>query len=200
VQREQVRHVQEDPPPVPAGPRPPGIFTWAFCIGVLLFGVGALCLYVHIRTIGIAPESQLTLVEGVPSDAQLSTFHGRYGAKTDTLRFKVGGYLAVYSSDDPKFNDVLEVVKARDRVRAWVSTRRETLLPREGWVPLYKLSRGDEEILTYSDVVDHEMKQSQAALIVGGFTFGVGAWAVFGCYRQRQKAIAWSQKSPGRSW
>ncbi len=34
-----------------------------------------------------------------------------------------------------------------------VSTKRETLLPRKGWVPLYTLEIGMESILTYETTV-----------------------------------------------
>ena len=117
------------------------------------------CLRYPIRT----PENELTMVEGNPVDAKLTTFTRR-GTDTFVVGFTINGFHTEYSSKDPQYDEVLAAVKNGGPLKMWVSTKQETLFPRNGWVPLYGLKRGDKVILTYKDVVSFEERDGGIAL------------------------------------
>ena len=82
-----------------------------------------------------------------------------------------------------------------------VSTKRETLFPRDGWVALYSLSIDDKSILTYDHTVTKGYRGSNAAFIVACVLLAISTWGLIACYRNRnttpltpaELAIAWNE-------
>jgi hypothetical protein len=172
-----------------ASPRKSSTFHWLFCVGILLLGGGILGLYVFNRLSGTTPDNELTFAEGVAEDVILSQGAGRAGS-TFYLHFSVGPYRTVYTSDQPKYWEVESAVQSRKPIRVWVSMRQETLFPRQGWVPLYKLSVGDRPVLTYSEAVAQKAGRSGALLLGGVVLSAIGAWGVYVCIRNLRRYSA----------
>jgi hypothetical protein len=145
---------------------------WVFCWGVFLGGVALIvfCFIYPIRT----PENELTIVDGKPSDATLTTVTSR-GAKHYTIKFSVDGYKTEYGSSQIKYDEVLAAVRAGQPLRIWVSTKQETLFPRAGWVPLYGLQIGDIVVLTYQEVVASEEEKGIIIFICPGVVLFVAS-------------------------
>jgi hypothetical protein len=146
------------------------VWEWLFCIGILVVGIALLAVYLLDSSSGTTPEEDLTLVEGVATEVRTSSVSG-----SEILEFKVAGHQTEYASDRPKYEQVLVAVGSGQPVRVWISTRQETLFPRQGWVPLYKMSVGDQPVLEYAEVVGHKAEGAYAALVVGCVLCGVGA-------------------------
>jgi len=164
-------------------PRKPRIIDWIGCGAIALVGVALLGCSLFTRLRGITPEDELTLAEGVPEEVTVEI--GEQG--TAHLDFTVAGFRIKYSSTDPRYADVLAAVQSGQPVRAWVSTRQETLFPRKGWVPLYKLSTADGEALDY-DSVAADMKGVARGFLIGGcVVLAVGLFALGACLRQHLK-------------
>jgi hypothetical protein len=154
--------------------RKTSLLEWLFCGAFFIVGCGFLGLHVFHRLYGTTPEDDLTLAEGVVHDVTLS--HGRYASY---LKFTVAGYRTEYSSDHPKFKEVLFAAQSGAPVQIWVSTKQETLFPRQGWVPLYKLSAGGIPVLTYFDVVSHTRSQDGRFLFFCLVVLGIGIYGLF---------------------
>ena len=69
----------------------------------------------------------------------------------------------------------------------WVSTKQETLFPRNGWVPLYGLKRGDKVILTYKDVVSFEERDGGIAFVCPGVLLFLALVGFFFYYRAKRR-------------
>jgi hypothetical protein len=173
-----------------ARPNKPSALDWLFCVGILLLGGGFLGIYVFSRLYGTTPENELTLAEGQPTNIELSQLTGSYGARTDYLKFAVAQYRTEYASDQPKYQEVLSAVQSGEPIQVWVSTKQETVFPRQGWVPLYKLSFEGRAILTYSEVVADKSQGSRAVLIGGSVVLAIGTWGVYLCIRNRRRYAA----------
>jgi hypothetical protein len=182
-----------------ATPRDPSVIKWLFCIGLLLVGLSSLSILIFARVYGTTTEADLTLVEGIPDKIEMSFVPRRYGARTDILKFSVAGYRTEYSSDSPKYQRVLNAVQSGKVLRIWVSTKRETIFRRQGWVPLYKMSIGDEPLLNYGDVIAHNAEGERAALIVGSVVLGLGIMGIWLCVRKTRRHLAWGINLPERS-
>jgi hypothetical protein len=167
--------------------RKPSALEWLVCGAGMLLGVGILGIYASGRLAGSTPENQLTRAEGVPSDVKLTQLSGRYGAKTSILTFTIAGYRTEYASDQPGYQAVFSAIKSAKPLCVWVSTRQETLFPRQGLSPLYKLSVGNEPVLTFAEVSAHHSKGARALPIIGSALLGLGSLCVFMCFHiQRQ--------------
>jgi hypothetical protein len=173
-------------------PRKTRVYEWVVCIAILMAGLGILGVYVFASAHGTTPENELTEIEGEPSNVQMSEVFGRYGSRTEFLKFTVAGYQTEYGSNRPHYQEVLNAVQGDEALHIWVSTKQETLFPRQGWVPLYKMRVGDKVILTYNDTVSHEKGGAFAALVVGCVVSAAGAAGVYQCYRQSSKYRRWA--------
>jgi hypothetical protein len=173
------------------GSRPTTVWEWLFCFVILSVGVCLIGLYLFTSSFGTTPEADLTLAEGVASDIKVVQLPGG-GGTAEVLKFTVAGYHTEYSSYRPKYQGVLTAVRSGRPIRVWVSAKQETLFPRQGWVPLYKLNVGDSPVLGYSDVVGDHVNGSQAFLIGAGIAFAMGAVAIFFCYRNYRRYRAWA--------
>lgn len=172
-------------------PRKPWLIEWLFCLGLFFAGIGIGSLLVFVHYHGTTPEEELTLVEGVPTDVELTRQTGQRGDTAYFLTFKVGEYFTEYSSLDPRFDDVLSAVRADVPLRVWVSTKQETVFPRRGRVPLYKLSTADKMVLTYPEVVGRKANRTGSILILGGTILSLGAWGTYRCFRLHRRYTAW---------
>lgn len=105
-----------------------------------------------------------------------------------------------YSSDLPSFEQVVDAIRRGTVMKIGVSTKRETLFPRNGWVALYSLSIDQKPILTYEHTVTKGYRGSNAAFIVAGVLLAISTWGLLTCYRNRnatpltpaQLAAAWN--------
>lgn len=167
-------------------PRPTTKSDFVICIGVFLCGCLALGLGLFSIMYGITPRDKLTHLEGTPEAVEVSEQQGNYGARAQFLRFTLCGQRIDYSSGDPRFEQVLAAVSESLPLRATVSTKRETLFPRRGWVPLYELSQGDRVLLMYAETVDHKKEGNVAVLIGGAVVFYLGLWSITRCFRNRK--------------
>ncbi len=165
--------------------QPPSALNWLFCIVVLLVGVVSLGLYTFSSLYGTTAENELTLVTGVAKNVRLTEIPGRFGAKSQVATFSVGNYQTEYGSGSPKYDAVLAAIRSGKPVQLWVSTKKETLFPRAGWVPLYKLSMQGEPVVTYAEVIENKEDDSQSTLIVGGALLGLGLIGTCRCFYNR---------------
>ena len=156
---------------------------WSVAVGLLVLGLATIGLDCFNRLYGTTPEAELTLVEGRPGDASLSRVSGSNGASTDYLRFRVGGFRTIYASDLPGYPEVASAVERGGPVRIWVSTRRETVFLRAGWVPLYRMESGGKPIVTYDEVVASKAAERGPLLLGGAFLTAFGVWALCTCLR-----------------
>src|SRR3974390_1721853 len=166
-------------------PRNTTVFEWLFCLAILLIGMGMLGMYVFHSLYGTTPEYELTKVEGVATAVEISEYIGRYGARTEFLKFSVSGYKTEYSSSRPNYQQVLDAVQGDEKLQLWVSTKQETLFPRQGWVPLYKMCVGDDVVLSYDAALSRDKGGAFAVLVVGSVLLAIGTLGLFQCFRQR---------------
>jgi hypothetical protein len=120
----------------------------------------------------------------VPREVIVSSVRGE---KTATVKFTVDRYRTEYVGERAKFQEVLSALTSGERLSFWISTKRETVLPRQGWVPLYKVSASGQPILTYDGVVAKRKEGLGSVLVVGGALTGLGAWVVWLLVRTRQQ-------------
>ena len=144
------------------------LIDWLGCSAFLVAGLVFLAAGEYGRRYGTTPESELIVTTGVAGDATVTTVRGRYGQTTDFLWFTVNGHRVDYASDTKGYGRLMEAVKTGVPLTVGVSTKRETLFPRQGWVPIYSLSIGTEPLLTYHDTVTKGYRGSNAPFIVGG--------------------------------
>jgi hypothetical protein len=165
----------------------PSAGRWLLSVAALLLGTAFLGLYAFERLHGTTPENELTLVEGVPEDVALTeqAIRGRRPARF--LKFTVGGYRTEYSEYRPRFEGVAEAVQSGRPLRVWVSTRRETLFPRAGWVPLYKMSVDEHNVLAYADVAGEQEGGNHLFLIPAAILIAAGAWGGYHSLRRRPR-------------
>jgi hypothetical protein len=168
----------------------PSVREWSLYIVFLVLGVFILGTQVFSFLYGTTPEDEFSCVEGLPSDVELIQSRNAWGPTGEVLQFTVGGYRTEYPSGHPKYQEVVEAVTSGDPVQVWVSTRQETVFPRKGWVPLYKLNAGIRSILTYPEVTSHQSEGGPVGLILGGLFFGGGAWGLYSSFRKRREALA----------
>jgi len=167
--------------------RNPNAADWMCCIGALSFGIYLLGFFEFHRRHGTTPENELTLVEGVPRDVTVS---GSRGAKTEIITFAVDRYHTEYRGNRPKYREVHSAIDSGERLTVWISTKRETILPRQDWVPLYKLSVGDRQILTYDEVVAAN-EEGLSSIAIGASVFiGIGAYVLWLCVQTRRQYAA----------
>jgi hypothetical protein len=161
-------------------PSKPRLIDWVGCGAIVLAGVAVLGLYVFARLHGTTPEEELTQVEGVPEDVTLTSHDD-----TALLKFTVGGFRTEYSSNSPRYEKVLAAVRSGQPVQAWISTKQETPFPRDGWVPLYKLSVGGEEVLDYATTAGDP--GSWRVLVLACFLLAAGGWGLVACVRNHAR-------------
>ena len=165
--------------------RIPSPIEWIGCIAMLLAGLSVLGIGLFAHLYGTTAESELTLVEGVPVDVKVSEIPRRRGANARVLKFTVSGQPTQYSDDAPNFGAVLAAANGGVPVQLWVSTKQETVFPRSGWAPIYKLRVDGRQVLSYSEVVGRKPEQLQSVLILGGVLFVAGAWGTLAAIYMR---------------
>jgi hypothetical protein len=161
------------------------ILEWSISIASVLVGMVVFGTYIFCRVFGVTPEDELTLAAGVPGDVTITGVSGGYGAKSPCLHFTVAGYRMIYCSGEPNYEEIQSAVESCVPVRAWVSTKQETVFSRQDWVPLYKLSTRRKTCLTYTETVDQKSYKSTAGLLCGGIAFAIGVWGIFHLLRLR---------------
>lgn len=174
-------------------PGKPGVIGLLFHLAVILVGLAILSIYLHHLLFGTTPEDELTLLEGVPQEVSLKVMSGRGGSESHFLRFSVSGTKTEYSSSQPKYKKVLEVIERRESVRVWVSTKRETVLPRNNWVPLYKLEHQNILILDYATTVANMRETGESVPICGLVVLALGGFGLFYYSRSRRKYQRWKR-------
>ena len=166
-------------------PKRTRILDWLICGVIALVAIAILALGVFGKLYGTTPKDKLTTASGIAHDAKVSTVRGRYGATTDFLWFSVDQFRVSYASDKEGYERVLEAVRSGQPMEIKVSTIRETLLPRKGWVPLYELSISDEPILTYEETVSAGDQGSNAVFILGGVLLVAASLGLYRCVQNR---------------
>ena len=178
------------------GSRKPKVWEWLLCSGILAVGIGLTGIFAFASIYGTTPEEELTEVEGVPTDIRVTSDSGRSGNTAYFLNFTVAGHRTEYASTSPNYEKVLAAVKSGDQVHVWVSTKQETLFPRKGWVPLYKMSVGAKPILSYSEIVEHKVDGSVALLLIGCLVVGVGPSGILFCFLYYRRYAASTGAQP----
>jgi hypothetical protein len=156
---------------------------WAFCLAVLMVGLLCLAAAEFARRHGTTPESSLTVVTGRATNATASSFQG-----LTTLRFSVEGQTVDYPSNLPGYPRVAEAIRKGQPLTLGVSTQRETLFPHPGWVALYTLAIGGEELLTYQHTVTKGYRASSGPFIIPAVLLFAAGWGLLTCYRNRNLA------------
>lgn len=174
-------------------PRPPKrtrILDWLVCGALLLVSLFVLFAGFFGKFCGTTKEEKLVAVSGLAQDPKISRVQGRFGESTDFLWFTVDGFRVSFASDQNGFDRVLDAARSEQPITVKVSTERETLFPRKGWVPLYYLSVGDDVILTYEDTVTNGYRASNAPFIGGAVLLLITSWGLHRCYENRNAPSA----------
>ena len=158
--------------------------AWLLCGAIFLLGLLALSADVFARRHGTTPESELTVVRGIATNADISRVQG-----TEYARFTIEGQTVDYSSDLRGYPQVIDAIRHGEPMTIGVSQKRETLLPRNGWVPLYTLSIGGEQLRSYQETINTGYRASHALSIVAAVLLALGGWGLFSCYRNRHRSI-----------
>jgi hypothetical protein len=155
------------------------IIAWLMGVGLTLASTCIFGLSFFVLLCGTTPEEHLTVAEGVPMDVTESVKKtGQY------LHFSVAGHRTEYSSHDARYAEISAAAKLGVPVRIWVSTKQETLFPRQGWVPLYKFELDERPILTYAETVERKQKAPWGLLACGSVLLLPGAYLLFVCIRE----------------
>jgi hypothetical protein len=155
------------------------ILEWLAWSAATLLGLGLMGVVLWNIAYGLTPENDLTLVEGEPSDVDLSERQ---------VRFTVAGHRIEYSRDGRPPVAVVGAALSGRPVRAWVSTRRENLLRRDGPLPLYKLSVGDRAVLSYAEAAEAKSRVPPALPICSGLALLFGVGGLVQCFRDRRRS------------
>lgn len=158
---------------------------WIVCLALFAVGLFFLAAGEFARRYGTTPESALTVVTGPATDATRSSYRG-----TEYLRFTVAGQTVDYSSDLRGYARLLDAIAHGEPLTIGVSTRRETLIPRSGWVPLYTLAIGGETLRSYHETVTTGYRSSNAPFLLAAVLLGLGGWGLLSCYRNRNQSAA----------
>ena len=161
------------------------LIDWLVCGAFALVALFFLVAGIFGSLYGTTPEEDLINTTGIAKNAEISTVKGRYGASTDYLYFSINGYRVSFASDQDGYDRVLGVVRSGGEITIGISTNRETLLPRKGWVPLYTLNLGEDSILTYRATVAEGYRGSNAPFIVGVVLLAISSWGLRRCYINR---------------
>jgi hypothetical protein len=172
-------------PAVRALAQPPGCAGLLLGVAFLLLAAVLAAIFAYSRLYGTTPEEELTLVEGLPSNIQHSAVSTR-GPTTHYLKFTIGSFATEYSSTRPHYQDVFGAVDSGEPIRVWVSTKRETVFERDGWVPLYKMEHRGRMILDYETTVAHQKEEGDAASFVcPGVAAALGVFSLLLYVRSR---------------
>ncbi len=128
---------------------------WTLLVGPAFLLGGAVMIVTSLYVLldwGTTAEEDLTLAEGVATDIEVRQSRIRNDDR-HYLYFTVAGYRTEYASYQRNFAALRRAVESGQPMQIWVSTKQETVFPRNGWVPLYKASIRGEPILTYAEVV-----------------------------------------------
>ncbi len=161
------------------------LIEWVVYAVLLLTGLFLLAANEFDRRHGTTPKQELTVVTGKPTGATPSKIRSRMGHVTHTLRFTVEGQTTEYDSTLPGFQRILEAVRNGATMTLAVSTNRETLIPRNGWVPLYFLSIGPDQVVTYEDMITTRYHGSTAVTIGACALLFVSGLNLCTCYKNR---------------
>lgn len=162
------------------------VIDWIVSTACLLVALFFILVGVYSHFHGTTPESELVEKTGSATDATISSVLDRSGRTTYYMWFSVDGYRVVYASDQNGYNRLLSAVRDGTPLTIRISTLRETIFPRNGWVPLYSLSIGTDVLLTYRDTVMKSYRGSNAAFIVGGVLSAIALFGLFTCIRNRK--------------
>ena len=169
-------------------------YDWLGCAVVALVGMGFLWADQYSREHGTTPEHELKVATGIPELVKESAV-----GSTRYLRFSVAGYVVDYSSDMRGFAKVVQALRYGVPVTVGVSSQRETLIPHPDWQALYTLAIGGDVILSYQDTVTKGYRASNAPLVVGLVTLGLGLFGLYTCVRNRD-AVALSPAELMEKW
>lgn len=156
------------------------MLDWLFSAGLLPIGLFCLVVGEFGRRHGTTPEPELLVVTGAASQVKTSNVGGEH-----YLWFTIEGQTVDYSSERTGFGKVVDAIRRGIPITIGVSTKRETLFPRNGWVALYTLSIGGEDLLTYHDTVTKSHRASNAPFILAAVLLMTSIWGLSTCYRNR---------------
>jgi len=164
--------------------RQPSIFEWLFCGAMVAFG--AYCL------LNITPwetkDSDLVAVEGVPSEAKMTTVRGRYGKQSDILDFKVGDHHAQYASGDPHWREVQSALQSGRPVKVWFA-KRHTVFGGDSF-QLCKLNDGSRDILATSETDAANQEMNKHSGVVYWVIIALGGFGLYINWQQAQNFAA----------
>lgn len=184
------------PPQSPQGfpdvnnPRKPTFSDWVLAGALFVLGTFLFSMAIYLSLYGTMAESELTLVEGLVTERNVQRLSFR-GASKEILEFTVDGHRTEYSSDNPKFQEVLDAIRINSPTRIWVATGPKAIVPITGRVKLYKVNSGEKAILTYPEVVANDRSSWWTALPVGAVLFIGGSLLLYFYFKQRRRYNAW---------
>jgi len=146
---------------------------------LIFLGVALLGLHVYMGRYTPTPKNGLTMVTGGAANATISHIRGRLGVVTDVIRFTVQGQTVEYESTGTGYARLLLAVQRGEILTLGVSPGEESLIPRHGWVPLYTVSVGPEQVVRYEDAIAKRQWGSFAILGAAAVFLLMGASRVF---------------------
>ena len=173
-------------------------FRWLGISMVLLVGALPVELGSSVLRDGISPEQNLTVVEGIPTDIQISHGADTEGSPArDDIDFNVSGHRIHYNSTQPKYAEVVAAVQSSE---GKFDTRRpsrriESGKPIQAWLgmsgkslELYKLNAGGKPVLAYADTAASLKFLGRSILVVGALVVALGLRLAYRLFRPRRRS------------
>jgi hypothetical protein len=157
------------------------VIDWLCCAVVCVIALAMMLLSGFANLYGITPKAELSISTGVARNMELENNSSSSENKM-ILRFAVNEFTVEYSSIKSNYDRILQAVQNQTPMTVAVSTKRETLFPRQGWVPLYELWIGVDKLVGYDDTVK-SLKDAPIIIFACGFIFAAisfgGLWTCF---------------------
>lgn len=160
-------------------------FEWVVCICYAVVAIFLICAGVYGSYYGTTPREKIEVVTGLAEDVEFSAVDGRYGNSTGFVHFRVGPHAVSYTNKQNGFDRLVDAVRKGQEITIGVSTARETIIPRRGWVPLYEVSIGPDVIWTYEDTVKVQSQASHSPYFFGVAFLCAFGWCLHRCYTNR---------------
>jgi len=159
-----------------------------FFVCFLILGIGGVWTYLASDPIA---ENELTLLEGIPRDVSIVE-----GRRIQVLHFSVAGQPMEYSNHDPNFAEVKSIISDGDSLRVSGAMRITLFGQQTDYFEIYKISVGDNAILSYADTVSYNAGRARASLIVGCFILAISLFVICGGFYELLKKKFGGPPSP----